>query len=123
MADGTRTRDHRDHNPGLYQLSYRHRAQRQDTAGASAALSRAEHGLRLRRPRDAATGRVEDVGLDDDRRLADVERPRTARTSPVRTAPRKFVFDSIVTVRAPGGRLRNAHTAPAVSASAMSTPP
>ena len=25
MADGTRTRDHRDHNPGLYQLSYRHR--------------------------------------------------------------------------------------------------
>ena len=26
VADGTRTRDHRDHNPGLYQLSYRHRA-------------------------------------------------------------------------------------------------
>ena len=26
MADGTRTRDHRDHNPGLYQLSYRHQA-------------------------------------------------------------------------------------------------
>ncbi len=26
MANGTRTRDHRDHNPGLYQLSYRHRA-------------------------------------------------------------------------------------------------
>ena len=26
MADGIRTRDHRDHNPGLYQLSYRHRA-------------------------------------------------------------------------------------------------
>jgi hypothetical protein len=25
VADGTRTRDHRDHNPGLYQLSYRHR--------------------------------------------------------------------------------------------------
>ena len=25
MADGIRTRDHRDHNPGLYQLSYRHR--------------------------------------------------------------------------------------------------
>jgi hypothetical protein len=24
VADGTRTRDHRDHNPGLYQLSYRH---------------------------------------------------------------------------------------------------
>ena len=27
VADGTRTRDHRDHNPGLYQLSYRHQAQ------------------------------------------------------------------------------------------------
>ena len=26
MAEGTRTPDHRDHNPGLYQLSYRHRA-------------------------------------------------------------------------------------------------
>jgi hypothetical protein len=26
VANGTRTRDHRDHNPGLYQLSYRHRA-------------------------------------------------------------------------------------------------
>ncbi len=28
VADGIRTRDHRDHNPGLYQLSYRHREQR-----------------------------------------------------------------------------------------------
>jgi hypothetical protein len=26
VADGTRTRDSRDHNPGLYQLSYDHRA-------------------------------------------------------------------------------------------------
>ncbi len=26
VANGTRTRDHRDHNPGLYQLSYRHLA-------------------------------------------------------------------------------------------------
>jgi hypothetical protein len=26
VADGIRTRDHRDHNPGLYQLSYRHQA-------------------------------------------------------------------------------------------------
>ena len=33
VADGTRTRDHRDHNPGLYQLSYRHRAETQDTEG------------------------------------------------------------------------------------------
>lgn len=26
VTDGIRTRDHRDHNPGLYQLSYGHRA-------------------------------------------------------------------------------------------------
>ena len=26
VVDGTRTRDHRDHNPELYRLSYRHRA-------------------------------------------------------------------------------------------------
>lgn len=25
VADGTRTHDHRNHNPGLYQLSYSHR--------------------------------------------------------------------------------------------------
>ena len=25
VADGTRTRDNRNHNPGLYQLSYSHR--------------------------------------------------------------------------------------------------
>jgi glyoxylate reductase len=27
VAEGTRTPDHRDHNPGLYQLSYRHRGE------------------------------------------------------------------------------------------------
>ena len=32
MAEGTRTPDHRDHNPGLYQLSYRHRERRQDSS-------------------------------------------------------------------------------------------
>ena len=26
VTDGIRTHDHRDHNPGLYQLSYGHRA-------------------------------------------------------------------------------------------------
>jgi hypothetical protein len=31
VADGTRTHDHRDHNPGLYQLSYRHRAAIKDS--------------------------------------------------------------------------------------------
>ena len=28
MSDGTRTRDNRDHNPGLYQLSYAHHCNR-----------------------------------------------------------------------------------------------
>ena len=36
VADGTRTRDHRDHNPELYQLSYRHLAPQQDSATAAA---------------------------------------------------------------------------------------
>jgi hypothetical protein len=31
VADGIRTRDHRDHNPGLYQLSYRHRGGTKDS--------------------------------------------------------------------------------------------
>src|SRR6185503_3108480 len=36
VANGTRTRDHRDHNPGLYQLSYRHLAvQRIATSGGA----------------------------------------------------------------------------------------
>src|SRR6266540_4443800 len=43
VAEGTRTPDHRDHNPGLYQLSYRHLAKhRIASVGArpgSAALS------------------------------------------------------------------------------------
>ena len=38
MADGIRTRDHRDHNPGLYQLSYRHHAR--DRIAAVAQMSR-----------------------------------------------------------------------------------
>jgi hypothetical protein len=33
VADGTRTHDHLDHNQGLYQLSYSHRAQPQDSFG------------------------------------------------------------------------------------------
>src|SRR6266542_1924114 len=32
VAEGTRTPDHRDHNPGLYRLSYRHRERRQDSS-------------------------------------------------------------------------------------------
>src|SRR5919201_7152614 len=50
VVDGTRTHNHRDHNPGLYQLSYDHRATRQDSRergglslyeGVASALTRA----------------------------------------------------------------------------------
>jgi hypothetical protein len=34
VADGTRTHDHRDHNPGLYQLSYRHRVGTKNSLGS-----------------------------------------------------------------------------------------
>lgn len=44
MADGTRTRDHRDHNPGLYQLSYRHRALTQDSPSNSLLRARPNRG-------------------------------------------------------------------------------
>jgi hypothetical protein len=39
VAEGTRTPDHRDHNPGLYQLSYRHRG-RDSLAGDKVAFRR-----------------------------------------------------------------------------------
>jgi hypothetical protein len=42
VADGTRTRDHRDHNPGLYQLSYRHREPGQDSGATPPTPRRAE---------------------------------------------------------------------------------
>ena len=74
VADGTRTRDHRDHNPGLYQLSYRHRA-RDRIAGGRLPSLRVEDRLSLRRPADAPSGGVEEVSLDDDRSRADVQRP------------------------------------------------
>lgn len=33
MSDGTRTHDDRDHNPGLYQLSYAHHSFKHQTGG------------------------------------------------------------------------------------------
>ena len=35
MSDGTRTRDRRDHNPELYQLSYAHREGLESSNGLS----------------------------------------------------------------------------------------
>jgi glyoxylate reductase len=40
VAEGTRTPDHRDHNPGLYQLSYRHRVTGQNSRGLKILASR-----------------------------------------------------------------------------------
>ncbi len=45
MSDGARTRDNRDHNPVLYQLSYTHHA---------AAETAAEEGYPIVAPRSAA---------------------------------------------------------------------
>jgi FAD dependent oxidoreductase len=50
VADGTRTHDSRDHNPGLYQLSYRHREPAQDSRGP------AVRWARVSALRPAATG-------------------------------------------------------------------
>src|SRR5438270_10431655 len=47
----------------------------------------------------------------------------TPDTRPLRTARKKFVFDSTVAVAAPAGRWRNAQTPPSVSAKAISAPP
>jgi glycine/D-amino acid oxidase-like deaminating enzyme len=50
VADGTRTHDSRDHNPGLYQLSYRHREPAQDSRGP------AVRWAPVNGPRHTATG-------------------------------------------------------------------
>ena len=42
VAEGTRTPDHRDHNPGLYQLSYCHRAAEDGIRGHTMALLRGQ---------------------------------------------------------------------------------
>ena len=107
MADGTRTRDHRDHNPGLYQLSYRHRARDRIAPGQSADSTAWVCIVRATRFPEASKTSVS---------TTIVVRPTwsgraRACTSPSRIAPRKFVFDSIVVVWAPGGRFRNAQTA------------
>ena len=48
MNDGARTRDRRDHNPVLYQLSYVHRERQEDTgAAATAGLLAAPAGRAL----------------------------------------------------------------------------
>ena len=53
MADGTRTHDDQNHNPGLYQLSYSHRRERRIIASAAPA-SRARARVQRARPRARA---------------------------------------------------------------------
>jgi hypothetical protein len=63
VADGTRTHDHRDHNPGLYQLSYRHREPKKDSPyrarGRLRSPSLATVGTTVSKPREVeAVGRL-----------------------------------------------------------------
>ena len=44
VADGTRTRDNRNHNPGLYQLSYSHRS---DVSPTDASISEEQDYTRI----------------------------------------------------------------------------
>src|SRR5207237_7684447 len=53
VTDGTRTHNHRDHNPGLYQLSYGHLAPNRITG---CGRTRACGGLALRKGRDRRRG-------------------------------------------------------------------
>ena len=93
VADGTRTRDHRDHNPGLYQLSYRHRAATEDTPD--------------RRGTDRAEPRPADPAQP---RHADPAEPRCHRTDlPASTAP---PTRGPGPVTAPAGTRPSASTAP-----------
>src|SRR5262245_54729842 len=94
VADGTRTRDHRDHNPGLYQLSYRHRAADKDSAGESAPRTAWVWMVRETR-RSAASNTSVSTTIVVFPMCSGRAR---ATTVPSRTAPRKFVFDSIVAV-------------------------
>ena len=78
----------------------------------------------LRHERDELVVRVAELGLHDDRGAADVEWVRgAAQPRPRGPARKKLVDDVMVEVAAPDGRLRNAHTAPSVSASVITAPP
>jgi hypothetical protein len=57
VSDGTRTRDRRDHNPELYQLSYAHQArQGQSTNAPTAASARWSGGRSARATAPARSG-------------------------------------------------------------------
>jgi hypothetical protein len=86
VADGTRTRDHRDHNPGLYQLSYRHRAPIIVSAvGRAPTVHLRQVNKRLPdQPHDQECQRRKPCELspDDDRQDDEVRRPGASRASP-----------------------------------------
>ena len=64
MADGTRTHDNRNHNPGLYQLSYSHRrAHDYSERPSTLALRPARRSGRALAAASRATGRLVDLAL------------------------------------------------------------
>jgi hypothetical protein len=74
VAEGTRTPDHRDHNPGLYQLSYRHRAVPRRVAGLASGEQR------LVEPLDELLDRLEDSSRAGVPELRGGETARRCRT-------------------------------------------
>ena len=69
VANGTRTRDHRDHNPGLYQLSYRHHARTMLSADRGSLATLKREPRRPHRRKAAADSSIR----------ADATRPRQGR--------------------------------------------
>src|SRR3954452_9466129 len=59
VAEGTRTPDHRDHNPGLYQLSYCHRAGDIVSAATAARRHAGQAGATSRRRAEPSLNRPE----------------------------------------------------------------
>src|SRR5262245_38001620 len=76
VSDGIRTRDNRDHNPGLYQLSYAHR-----NASSSRSLWKSNDHANLRKTRNGvqfaalAAEPLFDLGVRDE--LAGIELTKT----------------------------------------------
>src|SRR5439155_21365947 len=96
-ADGTRTHDHLDHNQGLYQLSYSHRAERR----IAAIRPPLRLPLRLRRGRFGAPS-IRGFGLGRSQTTHDLtpERRLSRRSSPSAQKPRQV----IIVARSAAGR-------------------
>ena len=110
VADGTRTRDHRDHNPGLYQLSYRHRARVRIPAPLPAARGGAilvlNQHKRCRRPHWEGSELVVSPGSPVVIRRRKPSRPRTQgsrNTREVWGRPRTTACEAFAAARSVAG--------------------